>query len=190
MPADCDDIGTIGAFTGVSSTTILDDFERDWNKLGDGATYTGFWFVAKDDAENETLVPDTGAWGYETDVCSDTDALHITGSGFSTWGASFDAQLMAAVAAVDVSEFTGIAFWARSTGSNQLKLAISDADAGNGTTPIERPTTIFLGEQWEQHLVPFPAGATMDQATVVHLVVVAGASFDLWLDDVSFYVAE
>jgi hypothetical protein len=188
-PPSCDDIGSTADFSGVGSLSLVDDFEQAWTNLGKGVTYTGWWYVAKDDAANTSLSPDVGTWSYEEDACSDTDALHITGTGYTTWGASFDAQLMDSVAEIDLSGYTGVAFWARSNSSNQLKIGISDGDDSNGTTPIES-TPIFLGQEWEQHLIPFPGSANMSQAKVLHFVVVASATFDLWLDDVNFYVAE
>lgn len=185
----CDEIGSTADFTGASSLSLIDDFERAWANLGNGMMYTGWWYVARDDAGNTSLNPDVGTWSYEEDECSATDALHITGSGYTLWGASYDAQLMEAVAEVDLSGFTGVAFWARSDSSNQLKVGISDGDDTNGTTPIES-SAIFLDQEWEQHLIPFPAGVAKSKVKVLHFVVVASASFDLWIDDVNFYVAE
>lgn len=182
---DCGEIGAPGAFTNVSSTQLVDDFEQAWNKLGQGATYTGFWFVARDDDSNDDLTPLVGNWFYESEPCTDTDVLHIVGNGFMTWGVSYDAQLMADVGEVNLSAFTGVAFWARSDASNQIKVAISHTDGGS---PSSSPP-IFIGDEWEQHLVPFPVEADTTKATVVHLVVVNAPSFDVWIDDLSFYVA-
>lgn len=42
---------------------------------------------------------------------------------------------------------------------------------------------------WKQYMLPFPAGATRDHITEMKLVIDAAATFDFWIDDLSFYVA-
>jgi len=178
--------GEKGEFTGVGPVELFDDFNNPWNLIGDGLTYDGSWIVSKDDA-GTGIAPSTEAWAYDQDPClsaGDT-SLHITGTGYTTWGAGFDANLRLDGSTVSLSSYDGITFWARSGSGDRMRIALSDDDDTNGTSSIES-SPVPLTSQWKQFKVPFPA-ANLEKILVIHLVVIAGDDFDLWIDDLSLY---
>ncbi len=185
---DCDpNSGEKGTFTGHDSTWLIDDFDIEWTELG--PNFTGWWYAAGD-ANGTGLSPTAVAWSYDHDGClpPGDGSLHITGSGYDNWGASYDANLDKDLNAVDLSAYAGVTFWARSSASpkNQIMVALTDADDANGTGSIASGTRL-IGQQWTQVDVPFDASLTLEEVIVLHLVVVASEAFDVWIDDLSLY---
>ena len=137
--------------------------------------------------------------------------LHLQGTGFTDWGAEISLVLNnpgeEIPQPVDLSQYEGILFWARGSGMVRLRVSTPEElqpEAG-GTCSGEYPdcwdyfasTSVSLGSDWAPYSVGFGslakelAGTTMqttDQESVVHLLFLANStSFDLWLDDVTFY---
>lgn len=180
--------GCYGAFTDVNATFLLDDFNTDWRSIGDGTEFTGSWSVSND-STGTGISPTVADWGYEADTCAGAEdtALHIVGTNYSTWGASYDATLMVGVTEVDLSDYDGVVFWARSdaTPKNQIKLGITATGS-----PVAESTPRVLTAAWKQYKIPFPSGPDATKVKAVQFVaaaVAAGDSFDIWIDDVHFY---
>jgi hypothetical protein len=188
-PGVCDvSFGMTAAFTGTSSTKVFDDFETPWRNYTDNGTYTGEWYPVFDndgDGNGSPNISPVENWVYDQDPCNESGALHITGTGYTTWGASFDAKLMLAVdATVNLSAFDGVGFWARSPAGNTIRLVVED-DTAQKTAPDK-----FVGVKWKQFLIPWPSGADSSAIEVVKFGVLANETIDVWIDDIVFYKAE
>lgn len=187
-PGTCDTtLGSKGPFSGVASKLILDDFNNEWSLIGAGDRFTGQWNVSSDGTGMDlspTRTPEAN-WLYEHEPCfeSGDNGLHIQGSGFTGWGAGFDANLMLNGMGTDLDAFVGVVFWARSGEANQIRLAFTDELVA---MPIESSLKL-LKDEWTQFKVAFPAGIDKSKLKVVHIVVVGTATFDLWFDDLTFY---
>lgn len=184
----CDEsVGEKGETTGHETTLLVDDFDTEWTELG--PHFDGWWFAAGD-MNGAGLSPTDLDWHYDQDPClspGDT-SLHITGSGYDSWGASYDANLDKDLEAVDLSAYSGVTFWARSSASphDRILVALSDTDDENGTGSIAAGTKL-IGEQWQQFDVPFDVTSNLAQAQVLHLAIVASGAFDVWIDDLVLY---
>lgn len=155
--------------------------------IGEGSPFDGQWNTPNDMQGSDLLPePPTGStWFYEQDPCfqaGDT-SLHITGTGYTTWGASFDANLLKTGLGYNASASLGVVFWARSSVGNQIKIGFSDESTSSAIEVGPR----LLNNTWKEYKIPFPGGLEPAKLKVVHLVVVAGDDFDLWFDDLSLY---
>jgi len=166
-----------------ASSRLLDNFDIAWKKLGDGNIYTGLWFVAVD-MKGNSISPSNSDWKYDKDVCSaDADtSLHIQGTGYTGWGVSFDATMDATDGGtVNISAFDGVAFWARGD-SSQVTITVTDGDGAK-----EKAVPKFIGTNWQEYKVKFPAGVNLSKVEVIHIGLGPSPSYDLWIDDVTFY---
>src|SRR5262249_32289541 len=99
--------------------------------------------------------------------------------------------------------FTGLAFWAKGSPTIRVKVLITStvsvAEGGLCTANCgdNHGMSVSLTSGWVQYAVPFAgltqegwgAPAPFDPARVlsVQFQVVAGASFDFWIDDIGLY---
>src|SRR5690606_29207073 len=98
-----------------ATNLIIDDFDSLSAQVG-GSSFDGNWIVAKDSTGSDLLPEKNGALlDKDYDPCLDEDdlSLHITGTGFAAWGASYDANLLLNGDAVDLSDYTHVIVWSR-----------------------------------------------------------------------------
>jgi hypothetical protein len=186
-PPDCSQVGVTGPFVDVGTTRMIDDFNFPTRAIyaTNDPAFTGQWFAGADTtAGGSGLSPTTAAWDYTQDPClaEDNFSLNILGTGYTTWGASFDAQLKVDSVAFDASAYVGVVYWARSANSGQsIKVSFNDGTLAHDATP--RP----INDEWNQYEALFPGGFDKTKLTMVQFVTVANTAFDIWIDDVAFY---
>lgn len=187
---DCDLVGATGPFTGVGTVTLIDDFEVSWRFLN-GAAFNGQWFAGGDGAGAE-MTPTVDDWSYRERGCAPGNhALHVVATGYTDWGVSYDAELWSSSPpAAGVSNYTGIAFWARTERPGViLKLGLTDPQ-NDVTREVNVPPLTAAWKQYKFPLSAFTAVGSLDltKVRVVQVVGVAAADIDFWLEDFSFYV--
>jgi hypothetical protein len=188
-PEDCELVGATGPFTGVGTTTLIDDFEVTWRYLN-GQGFNGQWF-AVGDAAGSGMSPTVDEWSYAEQGCAPGNhALHVVAAGYTAWGVSYDAELWSSSPpSAGVSGYTGIVFWARTDRPGvALKVGLTDPQS-EVTREVNVPP---LTRDWKQYKFPlsaFTAVGSLDltKVRVVQLVGVAAADIDFWIDDLSFY---
>jgi hypothetical protein len=183
---------------------LIDDFEDGDNLLAPEERRNGAWYVTQDGSggvismNNPPLPVDGGAE-------SSARAMHLSGSGFSDWGAGLSLELRDDGVPYAVSVYLGIKFYAKGTGS--LHVSFGQANLARGTAcgtcgEDAEDCSIFYGMDiplsgdWTQFTVPWSmltrdfAGGTVfgpDQLLGIQFEVPADAPFDFWIDSVQFY---
>ncbi len=168
-----------GAFTDVAATSVIDDFDNSAQQTT--SEYAGAW-TSWGNATG--LSPNqTGTWIYGQDDCFDEGdtSLHVTGDGYTQW-AHFILDLEEAH---DLSEFDGIIFWGKSAGDlvNSVRFTVRNGSAEQTTSTYRA----LARDEWRQYKLPFADGVVRGESTEFKLVLDAAASFDFWIDDLSFY---
>jgi hypothetical protein len=136
---------------------------------------------------------------------SKAHALFTSGEGFERWGAFIAARLNASrhgACTYDVSGLSGLAFWAKGTGSVRVNLGtrpttpITDGGACAGSLCSDYGSGVELGREWTRVELPFteltqPGWATPAEWQPAELLRVSfwseGSEFEFWIDDVSLY---
>jgi hypothetical protein len=212
--------GGAGATTGGSGGTgatadLIDGFEDDDITLEQNGGRGGVWYLFDDGT--------VGTAGPSPLVCSPLGgapaalgayAMHITATGFTSWGTGLGVDFRAGKKVYDASKYTGIRFWARvGAGKNtrhRLQLADATTDAAGGkcnpaaTAPEGEKCEDHFGinetftSVWTQYIVRFdelsqigwgnPAPA-VDKSALYGLQITAKAKLevDLWLDQIEFF---
>ena len=190
---------------------MIDDFEDGNAQILPSAGRNGAWFAANDGSLYASQTPDTrGPINPSVLMPARTmsmRALHVTGYGYKTWGAYVGASFVGVdpkEAAYDVSSHQGIQFFAK-LGRSQVfpgvRVTLRDYDTFVGCSDCgdNFGLDITLTTDFELIQVPFssmkqrgwgkPQVASFD-ATKAYGVVFswdANDSFDVWIDDLSFY---
>lgn len=195
--------GTCEPVSAGGSAPLIDDFE-DGDALvlrNDGRD--GAWHVSHDGTGQLNLaeppIPELGG------ANGSTRAMHLSGSGFTGWGAGLTVDLREGGRPYDASLHQGISFWVR--GSNRLRFALIQANlspaqaCGGGCTLATEcglfyTTELTITDVWTQVFVPwtqltrdFQGGVSVgpEQLLSVRFEGPASDVVDLWLDDVAFY---
>jgi hypothetical protein len=200
--------GASGANTGAS-TLLIDDFEDGNSQVLLNAGRNGYWFTANDgtgmqspdphaDALPELLSPPRGM---------STRALHTSGSGFSVWGALVGANFVAVgmtAMPYSISAYQGVTFTAklgRVGVTAKARLAITNYDTLYGCTTCDDHfgATVTFSDVFQTIQVPFaslkqtgfgkPLLQTFDtdRTYTLQFSWAKAETFDVWIDDVSFY---
>jgi hypothetical protein len=193
--------------TEVLAEDVIDDFEDrnmvvgavggrigNWYPYGDG---TGT-FVA---TEVTTIIGQRGP--------TSLVGLHTAGSGFTSWGSGMGVDINNAGGSqstklpYDASAYTGISFWARSEVGGTVTLVLPDENTDpSGPTCVVCDhhflKVVSLTTTWQRYTVLFdelvlePGGDPVPEAFASGGIVSvqfrfnAGATYDLWVDDISF----
>jgi hypothetical protein len=180
-----------------------------WQAFNDG-TLTG-----TEDSAMTNMVPPRTIAGSSTGSSMSQHGYHISGGGYSGWGAGWmvDFNTASGRAPYDASDYAGIVFWAKSDGPpTEVKVALPDIfsdTAGGLCDPNDNrvggkgcyddfATNITLTRQWRRYEIAFSSIATgnwglrhaFDTQHVYGIkfsVTPSYALFDSWIDDVSFY---
>jgi hypothetical protein len=190
--------GAAGTDPGVidpSGELVLDELSDTDAHFASG-NVTGEWFTYSD-GTSPIIPPD------HTGLATVDGEAHVTGSGFSDWGAGLSAYFTAA----DLTRFDGVRLRARGTGTIVVELATpatSPPDEGGtcmGSGCFGHfATSIELGSDYRDYDIPFaglaqpswaqPAELALDHVISLNLVAkVAGApaSLDLWVDRLALH---
>jgi hypothetical protein len=168
----------------------------------------GAWQVAHDTTPNGMMFPPDGTFPMTDtgDPCR-LKAARVYGGGFVLWGASFYVGLGGPY---NASAYHGISFWAKAgaTSGSFLRVSFPDKDTDplggscTGTTGANScfdhfGKSIALTTTWTKITIRFTEltqqgfgnlVSAFDPATLFRISwdIPAGATFDVWVDDVSF----
>ncbi len=184
----------------TGDSPLLDDFADGNLMISPLEQRSGQWYVYTDETRGCVNLSIQG----------DTSALHVTGEGFSDWGAGFGTALGWSAAAgnactYDLSAYSGVRFRARGSASLYMNLATRDSNPENlggscedGEGCYDRHgRTVLLTSSWQDFSVDFCTlsqegwGASLpafDPTTVTNLNfhVRSTQAFEVWIDDVEF----
>ena len=191
---------------------LVDDGEDGNNQTLPNAGRGGYWYTFKDKGAT-TVEPEAGAFG---GTFSMSEGGHASSWGarfhgkigtgavvFSGLGVNF----VDPKAPYDASKYTGVSFWAKraenSTGKVRLKVPDTNTDPEGGVCTEcfnDFGADFTLTTEWKQYVVPFkttrqlggwgaPRKPHLTPDKVYGLqwqVQVPSASYDIWIDDVTF----
>jgi hypothetical protein len=203
-----------GCQSTCSNPLVIDDIE-DGDLVGcPRSGWTSGWWMATDGEGLSEPADKTGLVVATTPARTGSCyALHMKGSGFTSWGAVLGFTMNnpdeTVARAVDLSGYTGIAFWLRGSGTMTLQIATvsRQVEDSGGTCVGEWPTcqdffqttAIPLPSSWSQYqfhfdtLAPYKSSSTkmtaadLKQALTLQFSLPKNTTFDLWLDDVAFF---
>ncbi|HEU4583115.1 MAG TPA: hypothetical protein VFS67_32870 [Polyangiaceae bacterium] len=190
-------------FKASGQAPLIDDFEDGDSLLLPNEGRTGSWHAGHDGTGFlTTLDPPAPELGGVDDVGS---ALHLSGGGFTEWGANLNLELRGGAFPYDASAYRGISFWARGSGTRlrvifmQQNLApdhpCSTCDPTSNQCGLLYSTELEINEAWNKYTVDWTSLTpptvidtpfAPDQLMTIQFEVPAAAAVDLWLDDVSF----
>jgi len=174
---------------------VLDDLGDSDARFASGSI-AGEWFTYSD-GTSPIAPPD------HTGLATLDGEAHVSGAGFSDWGAGLSAYFTS----VDLTAFDGVHLRARGTGSIVVELATpATSPPGEGGTCVGNgcfghfATNVQLSESHQDFVIPFvtltqpswaqPAELALDGVISFNLVAkVAGgtASLDLWVDRLALH---
>jgi hypothetical protein len=199
--------GSAGAPASTIDEDLIDDFEDGDDAISENDGRVGTWYVSNDGSgtqepsQGEPVEPELLAPARD----ASQRALHTSGEGFMTWGASVRANLRAGAAGAnqpyDASGYTGVRFWARSgdgeAHSAYLMLPSIDTTMCPGCGD-HFGTEFDYSSDWQEYRLPFdemeqrgfgaprPALATSG-IIAVQVLFEDDVDFDVWIDDIGFY---
>jgi len=219
-PDPKDDPKCNATFAPTDPNDLIDDMEDGDPALVSVSGRNGEWWLATDHTSGTAEPVKDNAPSPERIIggrCSSKQAIHVSGQGFTTWGAVLTLGLKYGSQAepVDVSEYTGIEFWARLGGDlsqSSVRVQLQDAATrpeGGVCDPVDGSAeacynghgTVLepLDGDWRLYQLPFAKMAqqpdwghrtpTLDTTTLysIEWQLPMNAVFDLWVDDVWFY---
>jgi hypothetical protein len=184
---------------------LIDDFEDGNTQVLPYDQRDGYWHIIRDDSADADLsmdeppVPDSGG------VNGSRNQMHLSGSGFISWGAGFSLDLRQEANPYDASLDQGIEFWARGTTPLRLVFIQQNLLLGHacgrcveasGECGVFYGAEVNLGEEWSKFTIPWSslrqssAGSTPfapGQLMTIKFEAPAQARFEFALDDVKFY---
>jgi hypothetical protein len=128
-------------------------------------------------------------------------AGHLSGTGYSTWGAGTGVPL----GCLGVATFDGISFWAKGTSGTTNELMVQVVTPGTQSAEFggdcasncfdHFSLTVSLTAEWTQHTIPFDdleqtgwgSAATWEDIVIGLNFATAGPDFDYWFDEIAFY---
>ena len=196
------------------SPLLIDDMEDGVGDICNLGERQGYWYTVGDGAEG-TLSPAQGATFTPAMIPGGRGSSHyaarFTGSGFTGFGALMGFNLDTAgltTQPYNASSTGGITFWMKNNVPVSVNFLIPDtvvqAAGGNCVTSATDPNCnshfsfqiTAPNADWAHYFVPFKAlvqqyGGTAtwnpQQLLGFQFLVGAGAAFDVWVDDISFY---
>ena len=187
---------------GVGDICNLDGRHGYWYTVGDGTS------TMLDPAQSTDFTPTLIPGGRG----KSRYAARFTGSGFTAWGAfmGFDFQTQGtATKTYDASSVGGITFWMKSNVPVSVEFLIPETvlvtNGGSCVASASNPNCnshfsfqiTAPSPDWTQYNVPFAALAQLNGGTAtwnpqqllgVEFLAGPGAAFDVWVDDISFYL--
>ncbi|MDI1475604.1 carbohydrate binding domain-containing protein [Polyangium sp. y55x31] len=206
--------GSGGSGGGGQKLTIIDDMEDQNGSIFPNAGMLGAWYTYNDETAGATQTPIVGDPFEMTALSpargSSTYAANTKGNGFTTWGAGFGFDLNndgVTKKAYNASQFAGIHFWAKvgAGSSGAVRFNVGDSqttpEAGNcgDTCSDDFGANVTLTTDWQEFKFAFAELKTVnwskqnltaikkDALYYVHFQASQNATFDIWIDDISFY---
>ncbi|HEX3773435.1 MAG TPA: hypothetical protein VHV51_03165 [Polyangiaceae bacterium] len=211
-PGGAGDVGGIGGVGGVGGigmppSNLIDDFEDGDAQLLLLGGRDGSWFVTNDGHGQQTpppngptlpslLMPPRGL---------STRAMHTTGSGFSVWGAALGVNFLSGMMPppYDISMYQGLTFavkLGKETAVKPMRVSIADYDTTYGckTCGDHFGVNVNVGDAFATVQVPFLSFKQLGFGTpvrafdptrtyTVYFSWTQNQTFDVWIDDLSFY---
>lgn len=190
---------------------MIDDFEDGNAQILPSGGRNGAWFAANDGTPYASQTPDTRFAINPSPLMParmmSMRAMHVTGFGYKTWGAYVGATFVGVdpkETGYDVSAHKGVQFYGR-LGRAQVfqgvRVAMRDYATFSGCSSCgdNWGSDITLTTEFQLIQVPFsslkqrgwgvPQEASFDQTKAYGVVFSwdANDSFDVWIDDLSFY---
>jgi hypothetical protein len=207
--------GGNGGTGGLPVGDLIDGFEDEDITLEQNGGRGGVWYLF-DDLTVGTAGPSplmcTPLSGAPKDLGG--YAMHITATGFTSWGSGLGVDFRAGKKVYDASKYSGIRFWAKvGTGKNtrhrlQLADATTDKAGGKCNPAVNAPDGAKCDDHfginevftttWTQYSVKFSdlaqigwgnAAPALDTSALYGLQVTAKPKLevDLWLDQIEFF---
>jgi hypothetical protein len=204
----CDDVPAL------TSSPLIDDLDDGDAVITPGDGRVGYWFTFHDGTQEATQEPADPFLPAPGGRSGSAYAAHTRGSGFSLWGAGMGLSLHnkdALTCGYDASRCGGVSFWAKSgsTVPDTIRLRVATAettpydDGGSCGTPYETwchndfGIALTLTADWKHYdfdwnqLTQERGWGLMTSFNPERLVLLqwqvpANASFDFWIDDVTF----
>jgi hypothetical protein len=199
----------------IAEDDMVDDFEDGEGTVPEVGGRIGSWYTYHDASSGGTMSPAQGS-DFTPESCGPNGSAycaHVSGSGFTDWGAGMGGDLNndgSAKGTYDASGYEGLAFWAKGNGAVRVGFATSATvpeagggdcvpGAGDGEECENGHGKVYsLGSEWEQYLLPFDEAAqdetwgqqvAFDPSTIMSVEVGfdAGVDFDVYLDEIGFY---
>lgn len=183
------------------SSPIVDDFETGTLALPAAEGRSGQWYTFTDGT--------TGCIRSEIVTDASSRVLHLSGGGFTTWGAGFGtvwdwSNAQEGMCTYDLSAYSGIRFRAR--GNAWLRVTISSRETTfqsvGGTWPDDalaldaHGRNVVLTPDYQDFVLPFcafslrgvgPLSGPLDltSATNLNFAINTTSNFDVWIDDIA-----
>lgn len=183
------------------SSPLVDDFETGTSLLPAAEGRSGEWYTFTDGT--------AGCIRSEVVTDGSSRALHLSGGGFSRWGAGFGttwdwSNAEQGMCTYDLSAYSGIRFRAR--GDAWLRVEIPSREttvqSAGGTCPDDASCfdahgrNVVLTSDDQEFVLPFCAFATqgwgpvsgsldLTSATNLNFLINTTSNFDVWIDDVA-----
>lgn len=209
----------LSSFAPVDPTALVDNMEDGNSWVVTTAARNGSWWVVSDGTTTGTIQPPSDAAPLPERVpgghCGSSYAMHVTGQGFTNWGALISAgfRYTSQAEPIDASAFKGVMFWARTgdTNSSAVRVQLQDSSTrpeGGKCNPTDGTLDacydgfgtqlVPLDTEWRLYKLDFSRmtqrdfGYRADALNTAELYdiewgVDASSIFDLWVDDVWFY---
>lgn len=199
----------------IDPSALIDDLEDNNGQIAEVGTRNGGWWISTDGSDG-IVTPEAEMQPLPERIlgkrCESEFGMHITGADFSEWGAvlSLGFRYTSKEEPVDLSEFEGVMFWARTgdTHSSNVRIQFQDStthleggkcnpDAGtadecwNGWGTDVTP----ISTEWQLYKIKFDTlsqrdfglrGESLDLENVYNIDfnLDPDSVFDLWLDDI------
>ncbi len=203
--------GSAGTMSMPPMDLMIDDFEDGDALILPNAGRSGAWFAANDGTLYAAQTPDTRGPINPSMLMParmmSMRAMHTTGYGYKTWGAYIGASFVGIdpkEKAYDVSAHQGVQFYGKLGRANVfpgVRVAMRDYDTFVGCSNCgdNFGADITVTDAFQLIQVPFsslkqrgwgmPLVASFDPTQAYGIIFSwdANQSFDLWIDDLSFY---
>jgi hypothetical protein len=209
--------GTGGTISTGGCGYVIDNMEADTGKICQGNGRVGLWFTYIDSSSTSAITPSTSGGALpqymSTPRSSSYYAMHMQGyystyAGMACW--LNKAAFSGSTGVYNASGYTGITFWAKGNGNGGAfnvvgQMASTEAETYGGTCTASKcagdyyTLTGLSSSSWKQYQVPFsyltggtvtpfdPTSTWSFEFQFYSKTSLAGVSFDLWIDDLSFY---
>jgi hypothetical protein len=184
---------------------LIDDFEDGNGQVLPNDDRDGYWHIIRDDSLLGNLSMDEPPVPASGGANASSSAMHLSGSGFTSWGAGLSVDLRQEGNPYDASLDSGIEFWA--VGNTPLRLVFIQQDLARGHQCATCPesssecnlfygTTVALGSEWTRAQVPWSSlvpssanGTPFDPSRLMTIKFEAppAATFEFGLDDLKLY---
>ncbi len=193
-----------GLPTASGGALLIDDFEDGDQFINATAGLSGSWYTTSDGTPG-FLDPPAGTDLVPASVgaAGSTRSGHVLGGGFTDWGAALAVSLNAYGCSYDASQESGLAFYAKGSGSVTLSIAtrqtVPISEGGTCQTDCydNFALTLLLGSNWTSYAFPWsalhqsgwgaPAALVPGQLKYVQFGFAANSYFELYVDNMSFY---